>query len=552
MPRYRLILGGILALAFVLRVIFNTHELPPVFVYPNEFDKRDMVLSLAQEEWDHGISMPSLLYNTTWLIYQPARALHVWGSEHATWLAPFRMPLMTFYLWVGRVSMAFWGTAAVWLIYLLGRRLGSRRIGLIAAGLLAIVPIHVLGSRHMKEDMPLGFMMTAAILFMVDMVGRGRLKDTLRAALLVGLCISTKWVGAVVGVPFLVAHQLARRRHGPPAHGHGRAATSAMVAGCILLGFFAASPDYLTRLGDIDDAFERGASKPYEGHSDGMAVSWLEEGLTDYWQNGLWPGLTPPVLLLALGGFFWLRRRGRSEQALLLGAWIVFFYLLLETARARPYPHYQRYLQPIVPSLVVLAACGVEGVRRWLLRRRRRPITITITTHDPRRTKRRTRVALALAVTIAILWPLHDTARHLWQIPHSTSGGAYAFLMREVPPGATVLTDNYGPLIDEARFNRVNYRKKDRLQFERFPEGPAYVVASSMGLGRYLEHPRANPEMTRFAEYVDAVGTPLGEWRPAFRSYYGLSPTITIYRFDGAETPFLNRQPPAEEEEREE
>ena len=95
MPRYRLILGGILALAFVLRVIFNTHELPPVFVYPNEFDKRDMVLSLAQEEWDHGISMPSLLYNTTWLIYQPARALHVWGPDPPPWDPPYRMPMRT-------------------------------------------------------------------------------------------------------------------------------------------------------------------------------------------------------------------------------------------------------------------------------------------------------------------------------------------------------------------------------------------------------------------------------------------------------------------------
>ncbi|MCE5231396.1 glycosyltransferase family 39 protein [bacterium] len=513
--------------AFVLRVLFNTYEMPPVYIYPNEVDKRNFTLGIEGRNRFKDLSMPSFLYNTTALIYVPARAAHAIGQKYLPGVRPFSFPLMDYYFWVGRVYMGVCGALGVWLIYLLGKRLGSRRIGLIAALLLAVAPIHVLGSRHMKEDMPLGLFCTGAIVVMLDLIRRRAARDYFRCAFMVGLCMSTKWLGLIMAVPFALAHWLAARRHPNTGHIHSRSWWAALIVGGFAVGFFIASPDYLLRIGDLNNAFGRGIGKAYTAHADGMAVSPMAEALTDYWRNGLWPGLTPALLLLTIIGSFRLWRRHR-EEAMLILFWVLSFTFLLETARARPYPHYERYLQPVIPCIVALAACGVDALIR-LAGRVLQPGAMRST-------------ATAAIVAAAVAWPMHDTIRYLSQIPNSTIIQAYDYINTRVPAGSLIITDGYGPIIDKAKFRPLRYRKKDRLDFSAFPTGPSYVLYSSQGLGRYLEHPEATPEFTRFVHYVLGQGQLVQEWRPRFRSFYAENPTIQLYYFDGRERPFVPKQ----------
>lgn len=520
---------------FCLRVMHNTYELPPVYVYPNEEDKRNFTLGLEGRDRFDDLSMPSFLYNTTYLVYIPARWIYGWGHAAHPGFKPFALPLNDYYLWVGRVYMAVFGALGIWMVYLLGKRLGSRRIGLIAAALLTVAPIHVLGSRHMKEDMPLGLFCTAVIVVMLDLIRRRATRDYVRGAMLVGLCMSTKFLGLIMAVPYALAHGLARRRHPRLSAAHSRAWWAAVIATALFAGFIVASPDYIVRLGDLNNAFSRGIGKVYTAHADGMAVNPLDAALTDYWRSGLWPGLTPALLLLAFVGSGALWRRHRDE-ALLVLFWVVLFVFLLETARARAYPHYQRYLQPVIPCIVALAACGVDAVIRLVAGRLPRRVPAA---------------AVAAAVTgAALLWPLHDTARYLAQIPHSTIVQAYDYIQANVPAGSVFVTDGYGPLVKAPQFRPIRYRKKDRLAFDVFPAEPCYVLYSSQGLGRYLEHPDAVPECTRFVHYVLGQGRLVKQWRPGFRSFYAENPTIRLYYFDARANPFVPVQPPGAEKKR--
>jgi len=529
--RLRPILLGLIVLgAFVLRVTFNTYQLPPYWDYPNEIDKMVDVLALEELGFYHGYMQPSFLMNTMWLWYQPAQAVFPWVNATFPGFRPLEGGMEGWLLWLGRVYMALFGAATVWLVYFVGRRIGSARLGLTAALLLAVTPIHVLGSRHMKEDMPLAFFVTLALLFLLDVVRRGARRDYLRAGLAAGLAFSTKWIGISILAPFLLAGLLAipRTRRNWPAP--GRRWLIPLVLAGFVAGFFLASPDYILagRMNIIWEGPQKGMTKAYDAHADGIAVDAYREAYVDYFRKGIWPGLTPALILLAGIGFGSLWRRRRSA-ALLLGFWVVFFYILIESARARPYPHFERYLQPITPTLIVFAACGVEAARRSALRllRQRRGLPPL-----------RRAVAPAL-LCLALAWPLADTIRYLEHIPRSTVLQAREWIMQHVPPGAIIYDDSYGPGFPEGRYERRKYRSKDQLIVGAFPTEPCYVMYTSMGLGRFVEHPEANPGVARWVFYVLSKGRLTKEWTPEFRSFYAESPLIKLYRFEPSPDPLV-------------
>lgn len=531
MHKRRLALFALLLFAFILRVENNGFLLPPVYEYPNELLKRDETLALAENQFDHGISMPSFLYNTLFLIYIPAKAFHQWGAAHWPGMFPFRLDLLAYLLWVGRVYMAILGTLTVWAVYLLGRRIGPARVGLWAAAILTVVPIHVLGSRHTKEDIPLGLFCTVLLVLLMDVIRRGLWKDKLRAAFATGLCLSVKWVAGVTIIPLIVANLMSPVRSGA-ANFKSRIKRFAILAGTILFGFYLASPDYLFRLSDFWKGIERGVKKSYDAHSDGMRVSVMDTAFTDYFRTGFWPGLTPVIVVLALIGMFWLVRRKKKMGALLVG-WAILFYMLIESAAARPYPHYQRYLQPIIPLMALFAALGIDFIYRHLRQR---------FGHGAPRTLLRAGLLL-----ICVAWPMRDSILYLRQIPDSTIIQCSEYINENIPAGTPILVDGYGPNLDNEKYKLSGYRKKSRLVVETFPTEPGYLLYSSMGLGRFLEQREANPVMTDFVLYVLANGTKVKEWRPQFKSFYAESPTLILLKFDHTDRPFI--APPQEDDE---
>ncbi|MFH0795100.1 MAG: glycosyltransferase family 39 protein [bacterium] len=525
MNSHRLLMFALLVFAFGLRVVHNTELLPPVYAYPNEIGKRDGALTLAEENFDHGYSMPSFLLNSLYVLYFPVRWSYEFG--HAQWpdSAVFGLDLMNYYLWFGRTYMAVFGTLAVWVVYLLGRRLGGRRLGLFAAALLAVVPIAVLGSRHMKEDMPLGLFSTVAILFLADLLHRHRVRDFLRAAVAAGVCFGTKWLGGIILLPCILAAWLLRGKVLGMKGLRSRRWFALVLAGCFLLGFSITSPDFMVHPRKIWKGLKRGAKKSYDSHSDGMKVDLYENAFTDYFRTGLWPGLTPTVLLLSFGGYFWLRRR-RPDEALLLASWILLVYTLLETAKARPYPHYQRYLQPIIPSLCVLAACGLEGMTRWVSR------------FELRLGKRGAQIVVAGIVIAGLGWPLYDSVNYLRFIPRSTIIQAREFILQQVPKDSLILIDNYGPILPAEQYRFMVPRRDDLLAVGDFPPEPCYALVSENGLGRFLKRPQANPPLTNFIMWVMSNGKLIREWRPEFRSFYCESPTLRLYKFEDTKIVF--------------
>src|SRR5690349_6027192 len=80
------------------------------------------------------------------------------GAVRGEWASLAAATTSDFYLW-GRAVTALLGTATVWLIYLGGLRWGART-ALLAAALLAVMPLHVRESHYVLTDVPVTFFVT--------------------------------------------------------------------------------------------------------------------------------------------------------------------------------------------------------------------------------------------------------------------------------------------------------------------------------------------------------------------------------------------------------
>ncbi len=112
-------------------------------------------------------------------------------------LAPFFYP--------SRGLVVVMGTLTVWWVYLIGRRLFDRTVGLLAALFLALGFLHVRDSHFGVTDVPMTGLVVLTVLLIVKWQEEGRLRDAVLAGLVGGLAMSTKYNGLGVGVPFALA-----------------------------------------------------------------------------------------------------------------------------------------------------------------------------------------------------------------------------------------------------------------------------------------------------------------------------------------------------------
>jgi 4-amino-4-deoxy-L-arabinose transferase-like glycosyltransferase/putative flippase GtrA len=240
---------------------------------------------------------------------------------------------------VGRLLAAAFGLATVWACYLVGRELYGRRVGMVAAALLAVMPYHVVVTRQVLLDGPMTFFATISLFLLA------RFASTKNSIWLVA-------AGGALGLTFLAKE------------------TSIVLVGGAY-AFFAMAPSVRVRLralllsmvGFVLAVLPFPLSITFSGKSStGEAfLAWqLFRRPNHSWR--FYPSVVPSqlgwlVLLTALAGGIMLWRQRTWRESLLL-CWItvpiVFFQLW-------PVKGFQ-YLLPVAPVLAVLAGRALMAV----------------------------------------------------------------------------------------------------------------------------------------------------------------------------------------------
>jgi len=143
---------------------------------------------------------------------------------------------------VARVTAAMLGAIAVWLLYLLGARLFSRGVGLLAAALEAVAFLPVFYSHLALNDVPTLAPLTLSLLGAAGVLRKGRALDYLMAGVGLGLGCATKYTAGIVLVVLLAAAAAQFLTATPPADGRRVLRGLALAGVAALVSFVVANP----------------------------------------------------------------------------------------------------------------------------------------------------------------------------------------------------------------------------------------------------------------------------------------------------------------------
>ena len=266
-----------------------------------------------------------------------------WGSLSETGIADYL-------LW-GRAVTATLGTLTVVLVYQIGRR-WSRRHALLAAGLMAVMPLHVRESHFVLTDVPVTFFVALTLLAALRACETPTLSRFALAGIAAGLGAATKYPGVLALVlPLLAAYMCDMR---------GSRFQAALVAiGSSAGAFIICAPYTLLDLNGFLNGYAQ-LMTSYAG-TGGREPAW-EVYLKHLRQALGWPASLAVAAGCAVAVTRVLRGPWRAQWVLLLVFPLLYFWVISQQALV-----YGRYLLPLVPGVcLVPARLGVDSRRTWV------------------------------------------------------------------------------------------------------------------------------------------------------------------------------------------
>jgi 4-amino-4-deoxy-L-arabinose transferase-like glycosyltransferase len=424
--------------------------------------------------------------------------------------------------------------ATVGATFALGRRLYGPRVGLAAAALLAVAPLHVRDAHYATADVPATLFATLAILAAARTLEDGRARAAAWAGLAAALAAAGKYQAGVVALVVVLAITLGRRARGEPVLARTTAARIALAAGASLAAFLLLvpyplldginhfawgqpwrTPGQLAFMMSVEAEGKvgilRGAG-PFP-----LLTGNVYEGFGFTYPNDLPRGMGVGAFLVALAATVGLGVRGLLRRRAADLVLVVMPFCILGLIQGMSYQAV-RHLLPAVPCLTIAAAVALDDIVRRVATRAGHP----------------GRAALVLGVIVALLGAEGVTraARANFVLgAKDTRTEALEWIERRWPRGAKLALEFYGPPVTRARAPGPGPRPRfqahdtavlryfggtDRREphdparaVQRF--GPEVVVLDSWSGHRFFLpearrlHPRLSAQRREFYDWVEST-----------------------------------------------
>lgn len=445
-----LVLGAVLAVAAALRFWNLGHGLPFDLGVDEPGVLDPAIRMMKTGDFDPHVFIYPTLYTYVQLMVACLRFLL--GATTGAWSTLGQVDSSDFYLWA-RGTTAIIGTATVWLVYRVGLRWDAST-ALVAAALMAVLPMHIRESHYVLTDVPMTFLTTLTCLLSLRATERATTGAFAAAGAVVGLAAATKYNGALaIVMPLIAAHFTAGRRGDCWRR-------DSVVIGAAACAFLIAMPYAVLSLPRFLDDYARVSSQHTEGG--GNEPAWLTF-LKHLRLTFGWPGIVLAGAGCVLAVVRSVAGPARARFWLITAFPLLTFYLIAWKGSHA----YGRYLIPILPfACLFVGLAAMEGIR--LLRDTNQP--------------RQARAALIALGALAVLLPPAVTAiqfdRRL--AGSSTRAVAYIWIRGNVPQGSRVVVETNALWLPEARY-RVLYvtRLSDRSLNQYIRDKAEFLIATS-------------------------------------------------------------------------
>ena len=278
------------------------------------------------------------------------------------------------YALVGRVVNALIDTGTVLLVFFLGARLYSRRVGLLAAAFTTFAVLHIQQSHFIVTDVPLTFFAVLTMFFLAKVMEKSDPVSAALAGLALGLGLASKVSLAPMAVTVAVAYGLY-------AFFPGRTATSfvfdsrrlQVVLGSLLFTFGAAGVafvvaqpyaiiDWRAFRADFTEQSEmvRGIRNyPYTRQYVDTIPYWYHIQQFSVWSAGPLLGVVSWLGLLFVGLAAVVRRH---KADILILSWVLPYLLIIGSFDVK----FLRYMLAATPFLFLLASRMLFSLFDWL------------------------------------------------------------------------------------------------------------------------------------------------------------------------------------------
>lgn len=227
-------------------------------------------------------------------------------------------------------------------------------IGLLAATILCIAPLHVQHSHFATVDVPSTLFVALCLGFAGQVLTRGSWRDYLLCGVMAGLAAGTKYNAALVILSLIAAHVLGSRavrtarEHPEPVEGRSRSLTRILWAlGAFLLAFVISTPGSIFRTRDFLHGLTYEMQHAAKGH--GLVFAGTGNGFIFTFTSSLWYGLGPGLAILFVAAMIYGLVR-LDKRALVILAFALPYYALISLSQVR----FARYSLPLFPPAALL------------------------------------------------------------------------------------------------------------------------------------------------------------------------------------------------------
>ncbi|MEJ2085361.1 MAG: glycosyltransferase family 39 protein [Acidobacteriota bacterium] len=201
----RVALGALLFWGLVLRVWFATPGLDSTRFWDERYPLEN-VRPIVQEgsfRPANGLH-PAFTHLPHALVLRACQLVHDRTGSPAFEMLDERGEFTATAYLICRLIHTLFGVASLFLVFLIGRRMGGDRLGLLAAFLLAVVPYHIQASVKFMADGMLIFSLCLAFYLSLRAVDRSSLGSYLVVGAAIGLALSSKFNAGPIAIPLVV------------------------------------------------------------------------------------------------------------------------------------------------------------------------------------------------------------------------------------------------------------------------------------------------------------------------------------------------------------